>query len=258
MIAMVECSRCGISDKSVMLSDVITKEGIIKLCDKCCGYEDSPIIRKPTTFQLKEIARSPGTYERLARLAGLDPKETRTERTASLLNQEKSLKAVVDKNYQERIKTEAKPRPDLVDNFHWVLMRARRAKHITQKQLADAIGEPEAAIKKAEEGALPDNNYLLNKIQSYLKVNLSKEQPKLPDDKLAFSSEVNAENKFIPQNPTITEKKKSGFLTIFDLRKLKEEKDNDNVLQKALEQDEEKKKKEISDEDIHNLIFKKK
>ncbi len=67
----MECFKCGISDQKAALYDVITREGLIKLCDSCSRREDSPIIRKPTVFQLKEIERKPTTYERLSKMAGL-------------------------------------------------------------------------------------------------------------------------------------------------------------------------------------------
>ena len=229
----MECFKCSVSDKNARLFDVITKEGIVKMCDGCSRSEDSPILRKPTVFQLRELERKPTVYERLARAAGIDPKEKRVEKTESLLKQETSLRAIVDKNYEEKIKQQAKPRPDLIDNFHWAIMRTRRSKHITQKQMAEAIGEAEAAIKMAEEGVLPENNYLLNKIQNYLGINLFKDG-----------------NKLIPENPApvtikppIFDRKNPNNLTIFDLKRMKEEK--------------EKKSKDLSDENIHNLIFKK-
>lgn len=232
---MAECFSCGISDQNAVLYDVITKEGIVKLCNKCARQEDSPVIRKPTDFQLKEVERKPSVYERLSKVAGLDPNRRRDEKSINLLKEETSLKAIVDKNYQEKIGQGAKPRPDLVDNFHWVIMRARRSKHITQKQMAEAIGEAEMAIKKAEEGFLPENNYLLNKIQNYLKINLFKDRDN------SFQEKSPATN---PEQSVNFDRKNQDVLTIADLKGIKET-------------TEEKKRKELSDEEIHKLLFKK-
>lgn len=232
---MAECFVCGISDQNAVLYDVITKEGIVKLCNKCARQEDSPVIRKPTTFQIKELERKPSVYERLSKVAGLDPNRRRNEKTENLLREETNLKAVVDKNYQEKMGQTAKPRLDLVDNFHWVIMRARRSKHITQKQMAEAIGEAEMAIKKAEEGFLPENNYLLNKIQNYLRINLFKDGNNSFQTK---SPPINSEQ------PVNFDRKNPDALTIADLKGIKETA-------------EEKKSKELSDEEIHKLLFKK-
>ncbi|MEK6829997.1 MAG: hypothetical protein AABY15_07815 [Nanoarchaeota archaeon] len=237
----MECFKCGVSDKKVQLFDAITKEGLLKICEKCSAFSDFPILRRPTAFQLKEIERKPTTYERLLRMAGLkNPNERRIEKSEPLVRQETNLRAIVDKNYAEKARAEAKPRPDLVDNFHWVLMRARRSKHITQKQLAEAIGEAEAAIKMAEEGVLPENNYLLNKIQSYLKINLLKDTVKLPESKPIYQDSISFD------------RKNSDWLTISDLKKMREE-----TSSRFSQSREEKEKKDLSEEEIRKMIFKK-
>jgi len=65
---------------------------------------------------------------------------------------------------------------DLVDNFHWEIVNARKIKNMTRKQLAQAMNESEEAIKMVENGILQSDNYILiNKIQSYLGINLRKD-----------------------------------------------------------------------------------
>src|SRR3989304_1982147 len=119
----MECYKCGASGKNIRFYDVIKKEGILKVCENCYPKEDSPVFRKPTEFQLKEIERSPGIYERLSRMAGINPRERRTGRPEFLITQETNLRKLVDKNYSAKVSKEAKPRDDLIDNFHWIIMR---------------------------------------------------------------------------------------------------------------------------------------
>lgn len=65
---------------------------------------------------------------------------------------------------------------DLVDNFHWEIIKARKIKNVTRKQVAQALNENEETIKMIENGILPDDNYILvNKIQSYFGINLRKD-----------------------------------------------------------------------------------
>lgn len=65
---------------------------------------------------------------------------------------------------------------ELIPNFQWEISRARRAKNITRKQLADAIGEQERAIKMIENGILVKDDFvLINKVQEHLKINLRKD-----------------------------------------------------------------------------------
>ena len=260
----MECFKCGISGERAKLFDAITREGIVKVCEKCSLSEDHPIIRKPTSFQLKEIERKPGVYEMLSKMAGVNPNERRDEKPVFLIKEESSLRAIVDKNYKVRIKQEAKPRPDLVDNFHWVIMRVRRAKRVTQKQLAETIGEAEAAIKAAENGFLPDDgDKLLNKIQNYLKINLFKGGIKIIQEKPLPSKEI------------IFDRKSPTTITISDLKKIREETLSKRDQSKKgrgneegyeflgadreeteKEKIEDKDKKDLSDTDIHNLLFK--
>ena len=251
----MECFKCGISGEKVKLFDAITREGIVKICEKCSASEDHPIIRKPTSFQLQEIERKPGVYERLSKMAGVNPYERRDEKPVFLVKEESNLRAIVDKNYREKIRQAAKPRPDLVDNFHWTIMRVRRSKKVTQKQMAEAIGEAEAAIKTAEEGFLPDdNNKLLSKIQNYLGINLFRDKTKIMPENLPPTREI------------IFDRKSPTVVTISDLKKLNRQETADEgyeFLDESAEKNSEEKektdgkdKKDLSEDDIHKLIFK--
>jgi len=73
---------------------------------------------------------------------------------------------------------------DLVPNFQWEIMKARRAKNITRKKLAGAIGVNENSLKLIENGSLPADDFvLINKLQDYLGINLRK-------DKMNYSQSV--------------------------------------------------------------------
>ncbi|MBX4196359.1 helix-turn-helix domain-containing protein [Candidatus Pacearchaeota archaeon] len=65
---------------------------------------------------------------------------------------------------------------ELVDNFHWQVVSARKQRNMTRKQLADALHEHENSIKMVENGLIPSNDFILvNKIQDYFKINLRKD-----------------------------------------------------------------------------------
>ena len=66
---------------------------------------------------------------------------------------------------------------ELVDNFHWEIVRERRRKNLSRKELAVGIGVSENTLKIVENGILPKDDFILvNKIQDFLKINLRKEQ----------------------------------------------------------------------------------
>lgn len=210
----MECSVCGISEEKARLLDAISSKGIIKICEPCSKEEDMPILRRPTTFQLKEAEKKPIIYKK--------PMPEEVEKT------ETTLKDVIDKNYEAAVPKEKKPRLNLVDNFHWIIMRTRRLKKLTQEQLAKEISESIAAIKMIEQGILPEDDYrLVNKIEGFLRINLVKDVSKIPK----FSPEKS------PARIIKFDTRIMKDLTISDLKQMKEQTEE---ISKSLEENQEK------------------
>lgn len=166
----MECAVCNVSGEKVKLFDAIGNEGIIKICQNCSFNEHIPLIRKPTTFQLKEEENPRPFSQRKKEF------ERKTLVQRSTEKQDITLRDIVDQNYKKRFEAKPlKPSSDLVDNFHWIIMRARRKRHMTTKQLAEEIAESEIAIKMAEQGKLPEDEYVLvRKLENFLGIILSK------------------------------------------------------------------------------------
>jgi len=180
---MVECFICGVSSERERLFDAIVDEGVVKVCEQCARDESIPIVKKPTTFQLKK-SEEKKTFREEAEDYYARKREIEVK-MADLKKQETSLREIVDKNYELKISKEEKgPRPDLVENFHWIVMRARRKKHLSHKQLAEGISESEVAIKMAEKGILPeDENRLVKKLENYLGIRIRKSDYKQDERK---------------------------------------------------------------------------
>lgn len=205
---MEECFNCGASINSVRLFDAISDEGLIKICEKCSREEHIPIIKRPTTFQLKEAERKQSFYERVS--SSLNKPFERE--TPEKKEQEVTLREIVDKNYEQRMPKKAGPRPEMIHNFHWVVMRARRMKKLTQAQLAKQIAESEAAVKMAEQGILPEDDYkLVNKLENYLGIKIIRPE---------FIKEINPPS--FPRRLSF-DTDEARILTIDDLRRMKEE-----------------------------------
>lgn len=184
------CSICGVSGSKERLFDVVDSKEIIRVCENCARNEHMPIVRKPTVYQLQAAERRPTLDERLARMRGV-PAERAAERLGKT---NMSLRETINKNYEKSIGNQRKPRPDLVHNFHWTILRVRRARRVTQEQMARDINEPESAIRMAERGILPADNRLIKKIEDYLGVQLLKEgiqqSPRIPTRTI----EINPQN----------------------------------------------------------------
>ena len=207
---MDECFNCGVPIGRVRLFDAISDEGLVKICEKCSQEEHIPIIKRPTTFQLKEADRKQSFYERASLSLG---KSSERENPAKK-EQEVTLREIVDRNYKQRVSKNVGPRPEMINNFHWIIMRARRMKKLTQAQLATQIAESEAAIKMAEQGILPEDDYkLVNKLENYLRIRIIRPE---------FVKEVNPRE--IPRRLSF-DMNEAKILTIDDLRRLKEEKE---------------------------------
>jgi ribosome-binding protein aMBF1 (putative translation factor) len=165
---------------------------------------------------------------------------------------EVSLNGGVSSNLE---KSKPKQRTDLIDNFHWTIMRARRSKKLTQKQLAENIGETEAIVKSAEEGIMLDNtDAFLQKLESYLGVKLRKVVAEDPA-KREIREKFEREAKF--------DAKTTEALTIADLQEMKKKKESEgkgffSFLKKKKKKDEDKSEKDedMSDEEAEEILFK--
>lgn len=222
---MEECFICGAPISRVRLFDAISEEGVVKICEFCSREEDIPIIRKPTSVQLKESERKQSFYERASDL--IHHREEQ-KKTPMRQKQDISLREIVERNYQDKVSNqmEKQSNPEMIDNFHWIIMRARRMKKLTQNQLAKELSESESAINLAEQGILPgDNHKLVNKLENYLGIRIIRPE---------FASEVRVSEKT----------KKIGFdmqtskeLTIADLQEMKKRRETEELPEFETEQE---------------------
>jgi len=164
---MENCDRCKISGEKARLFDVIYEGRMGRLCERCSIIENIPILKKPDTNQLKESEKNIDVYLRMKRMSGYKEPviQTKSEREQRLRE--------LDKN--PKLELPVKEKLNLVDNFHWVIMKIRRRKGLSHRQLADAIGESEIAIDMLEKGKLPeDSEALIKKLEQFFQINLRK------------------------------------------------------------------------------------
>jgi len=178
------CNRCLRSEKEVKLLDAVSGNDIIKICEECSFLENIPIIRKPSSFQLKAAEKPYTVYERLARMSGVNrkqqaPKQTFHEAKPSLtldnLRKPRDYSQILHGKFDE-VRKANKP-VDLVDNFNWHIKMARRDAKISLIQLAMKIGEDESALKRIEEGFVPDDaSRIISKIEQFFGLKLRKSE----------------------------------------------------------------------------------
>jgi ribosome-binding protein aMBF1 (putative translation factor) len=212
---MPECFKCGATSDRAILVDAIVEKGIKKICLKCSRNEDIPIIRKPSLLKIEESEKKESVYERMKKVAGI--KEENKIQNPEAKTQEKELRNLVEENFRTNF-SKANSHEDLIENFHWILMRTRRLKKVTIEQLAEKINESIESVKLAEKGILPqDYSRLIKKLEDFLSVRLFKEEFIKKERAIEI---VPAEALGKPEE--IFEKNNSRILSISDLQELKD------------------------------------
>lgn len=229
---VAECFRCGVSGEKVVLYDAIGKEGVVYVCEKCSIQDNIPVIKRPTKFQLNTSVTPYTVYERLSRMAGLNPSEHKSkvtrenyERGRTESGQEASLRQIVDKGLQKKSQEEKEERDDLVQNFHWVVLRARRLRKLTQDQVAEEIDEPVTAIMSMERGIVPrDRPAIISKLETFFRIRINKDT-QLPHQHMEEKQVFEVKELKPKINPADVkfDKETAGKLTIADLKELKKE-----------------------------------
>ncbi len=165
---MEHCYKCGISDAQALLSDVILPDKIDKICRRCSHEDGLPLITKTNITEETEPRLT--VRERLSRLSKIPIKNV-SENT-DLKREETKLKEIVNRNFRRTV-GDTSVREDLVDNFHWFIMRARRSQHMYQKELAEEIKESEDLVRMAERGTVSSLD-VVRKIEIALSIRLRK------------------------------------------------------------------------------------
>ena len=165
----MECSKCGVSDSLAPLYDTISPRGIVKLCKRCAIVEGLPTLKKVTPEE--EAAKFSRDSNSRFSGPGTSSQFLKTQNQEDI-----TLRDLVDQNFRKNFKEDLEFKKRLVDNFNWVMMRARRSRKMTQKQLAEALRVSEVLIKTLEYGLVPEKSQdLIIRIENYLMINLRTE-----------------------------------------------------------------------------------
>jgi ribosome-binding protein aMBF1 (putative translation factor) len=172
------------------LVDAIEDGKIVKVTESYAKREGLMILRRQTHFEPDKL-KSPGQINQY--IVKEDPLGRRGREPLNL----DKLRRPLDYRKNNIV-------ADLKDNFHWEISRARKARGITRKQLADALATSEEAIKMIENGVLPSNDFvLISKLEKYFGLNLRKSggdfdkpmlQKALGTDKKEVKNEKKEEN----------------------------------------------------------------
>ena len=160
------CERCGVNGTEVRLFDGVYEGRMANLCERCSIVENIPIIKKPAASQLKESERGvEGVYDRMKRMSGV-----REEKGDETYFQEDKLQEL---EKHPELELPERDSLNLIEYFHWEVMKNRRRRGMSQKQLAESIGESEVAIQMIEKAKLPENaESIIRKLEQLFQVKL--------------------------------------------------------------------------------------
>lgn len=166
---MYICSKCG--EEKRKLLDTISEEGIVTICEDCIQNKDGPIVKKPFQGAFDDTNTKKSVYERLSSVAGINLSKFKKfgdiDEEKDL--QDAELKEIVSKNLDVRFVKNIDVEVDLIRNFHWNIMRARRLKKITLSELAKKIAESEEILKMIERGDVSKSSVeLISKLELFL------------------------------------------------------------------------------------------
>src|SRR3989344_2331860 len=161
----MECFKCKVSEERALLFDAISQNGIVKICRRCSIVEDVPLIRVKTEQEIEEQKKAERTRQEIGKLAYVK----------HMGGDDLALRNLVEANFKKKLNEDLDLKNLLIDNFHWAIMRARRAKHLTQAQLAQSVREPEITINTLERGIVPEKSReIISKIENRLFIKLRK------------------------------------------------------------------------------------
>ena len=191
------CERCGTSADEIRLFDAILNGKMSILCERCSIIENILIIKKPDASQLSDSEKAYKVYERMKMLAGIEYK-----RKDDTFFREDRLNLL---DAKPELELPQKEKLNLLNNFHWDVIKNRRRKGLSHKQLAIAIGESEIAIEMIEKGKLPENvELIINKLEQFFQARFRKIDPsklvKTGDEKPILLDEQGNELSFIPED----------------------------------------------------------
>jgi len=245
---MEYCFKCNKSSEEIRLVDAITAGEIVKSCEDCALSENLPVIRRPTTSQLKESEKNYSVYERLTRISGFRGRENEEVRKIVKKIENVTLDDLrKSKEAEEKAEEERKKPLNLIDNFNWHISIARKKKKLTRKELAKLLGESEIAIKMIENKELPEDCLkLINKLEQFFGIKLKKEEPEIfsgPEIKeetgqIGVPEKIPVEIEEKEEREPVRVLKFDGEsvknITIADLQRLKEEQEDRDRLKKLM------------------------
>ena len=214
---MERCERCRAYEDEVQLYDAIYEGQVAFLCERCSIIENIPILNKPTEERVRESEKLSGVYERMKKIAGIpEPKKQ-----DDLLNKNR----LIEIENNPSLESPKEQSINLIEHFHWEIMKNRRRKGLSQKQLGEQIGEPEFSIEMLEKAMIPKNpENIIIKLERFFNIKLKKIDEidlilKKPEEKPILLDEFGNSLELIPEPKIESEENNEPIIELEDFEK---------------------------------------
>lgn len=207
---MKSCEICEKTFEEVEILEGIAPEGVIKICAECAEELQIPLLKKPSTEQLKQADKHYSVRERMENISGYN------RRNSTQISPEQE---TVHRNLG-RLRTLPKKQKheNLIENYDWKIKMARRRKKLTPSQLSEKSGVFLEVINSFEKGILPANfEDEAKKLENVLDIQILKIHP----TKLNYT-------KYVDDEKEIIEKVKEKMNSKYD----DEDENKENIKQK--------------------------
>jgi len=141
------CAICKKTGEETTLYQGIRATEMVNICEECAEDQNIPIIKKPSQSQLTKADKTYSVRERLDLMSGR--REATEISGEQMITQRNLAKLKMPKPKQTH--------PDVLDNYYWTLIMARRRAKMTISQLAKKIDTTPYAIQQIEKGIFPED-----------------------------------------------------------------------------------------------------
>lgn len=193
------CDICKKQFNEGELYQGVLEDSVVKVCNFCAESENIPIIKKPTSEQLKNADKSYSVRERMERMAGI--------RNVTDISSDQN---TVQRNLSRlRIPDKKQINNEVIYDYNWQIKIARRRKKMTPLQLANQTGIDLKTIESIEQGKLPKNfREILPRLENLFGIKLLKDSHVKPrPDERKILEEVGMRMGHKPKQPYEEENK---------------------------------------------------
>ena len=161
--------RCVICKKPWDIIDLyegIYDNEMVMVCEECATEEKIPMLRKPSTEQLKQADKRYSVRERMEKMSGMH------KLRSSVSTEQRTVQNNLNKL---RMPDPKQTHEEVLDNYYWTLNMARRRKKMTISQVATQTSIPVEVIEVIEKGKIPtDFEQIFVRLEDYFGIKLLK------------------------------------------------------------------------------------